>query len=180
MLLTGLNGALGLYSTVKGIYDSAAGSSRQDKLRKQALADEDAWYRRNYYGSYLGSSAARAAIKRVEDSLRRTNSQERAYGMVNGSTPEHAIARSEKGLRAMENVMSGIAANEDERKTRVDAAHRQNRQALLASEISSSRESASRGQNLLGTGYTLLQNALRGVEWGRERHDDENDETGNV
>lgn len=173
MFLTGLNGALGLYSTMKGIYDSTTGAARQDKLRKKAFAEEDGWYRRNYYGNYLDNSAARAAIKRVENSLRRSNEQNRAYSAVNGTTPEHALARNEQGLRAMENVMSNIASSEDERKMRVDAMHRQNRQALLADELNESRSNALRGQNLIGSGYNLLQNALRGVEWGRERHDEE-------
>ena len=73
----------------------------------------------------------------------------------------------------MENVMSNIASSEDERKMSVDAMHRQNRQALLADELNESRSNALRGQNLIGSGYNLLQNALRGVEWGRERHDEE-------
>lgn len=176
-LLTGLNGALGLYSTMKGIYDSTTGPARLQGLRKKALAEEDGWYRRNYYGNYLDSSAARAAIKRVENSLRRSNEQNRAYSAINGSTPELAIARNEQDLRSMENVMSNIASNADEHKMRVDAMHRQNKMAMLNDEMNDTRNNTLRGQNLFGTGYNLLQRALAGVEWGRERHDDNKDNT---
>lgn len=172
MFLTGLNGALGLYSSVKGIFDSAGEASRQKRLQKMARAAEDGWYHRNYYGNFLENSASRAAIKRVEDSLRRQNEQNRAYSAINGSTPENAIARSEQGLRSMENVMTNLAARDDERKMRVDAMHRQNKQALLANELADSRTEEKVSAGLAQGGLNLLQNALLGVEWGREKHDD--------
>lgn len=172
MLLTGLNGALGLYSGVKGIFDSAKEASRQKKLQKMAKAEEEGWYKRNYYGNLLENSATRAAIKRVESSLRRLNEQNRAFSAINGSTPENAIARNEQGLRSMENVFTNLASREDDRKMHVDAIHRQNKQALLSNELNNSFNSEKVAANLAGSGLNLLQNALLGVEWGKEKHDD--------
>ncbi|MBR5814365.1 MAG: hypothetical protein IKY37_07925 [Bacteroidaceae bacterium] len=169
MLLTGLNGALGLYSSVKGIIDSAKESSRQKKLQKMARAEEDAWYRRNYYGNYLDNSASRAAIKRVENSLRRQNEQNRAFSAIHGTTPENAIARNEQGLRSMENLYTNIASRADDHKMQVDAAHRQNKNALLANELAESRYDEKVAGGLASGGLNLLQNALLGVEWGKER-----------
>lgn len=171
MLLTGLNGALGLYSSVRGIMDSAKEASRQKKLQRMAKAEEDGWYRRNYYGNYLDNSSSRAAVKRVENSLRRSSEQNRAYSAINGATPENAIARNEQSLRSMENVFTNIAAGEDDRKMRVDAMHHQNRQALLAGELAGSRNDEKVSATLARGGLDLLQNALRGVEWGKEKHD---------
>ena len=171
MFLTGLNGALGLYSSVKGMFDSASEASKQKKLQKMAKAEEDGWYRRNYYGNYLENTASRAAIKRVENSLRRFNEQNRAHGVINGATPENAMARSEQGLRSMENVFTNLAANEDDRKMRVDAMHRQNKQTLLANELADSRADEKVSASLAQGGLNLLQNALLGVEWGKEKHD---------
>ncbi len=171
MFLTGLNGALGLYSSVKGMFDSASEASKQKKLQKMAKAEEDGWYRRNYYGNYLENTASRAAIKRVENSLRRFNEQNRAHGVINGATPENAMARSEQGLRSMENVFTNLAANEDDRKMRVDAMHRQNKQALLANELANSRTDEKVSAGIAQGGLNLLQNALLGVEWGKEKHD---------
>ncbi|MBR4065507.1 MAG: hypothetical protein IKJ97_02025 [Bacteroidaceae bacterium] len=172
MLLTGLNGALGLYSGVKGIFDSAKEASRQKKLQKMAKAEEEGWYKRNYYGNLLENSATRAAIKRVESSLRRLNEQNRAFSAINGATPENAIARNEQGLRSMENVFTNLASREDDRKMHVDAIHRQNKQALLSNDLNNSFNSEKVAANLAGSGLNLLQNALLGVEWGKEKHDD--------
>ena len=58
MVLTGLNGALGLYSGVKGMLDASKASKSAKDLRNKAKAEEDAWYRRNYYENYLDSTAA--------------------------------------------------------------------------------------------------------------------------
>lgn len=169
MLMTGLNGALGLYSSVKGLFDSADAASRQRKLHKIAKAEEDGWYKRNYYGNFLDNTASRAAVKRVENTLRRQNRQNRAYSAINGATPELAIARNEQGLRSMENVFTNLAANEDDRRMRVDAVHRQNRQALLEGDLKMASDKERAAAGLAGNGLNLLQNAILGVEWGREK-----------
>ncbi len=169
MLMTGLNGALGLYSSVKGLFDSADAASRQRKLHKIAKAEEDGWYKRNYYGNFLDNTASRAAVKRVENTLRRQNRQNRAYSAINGATPELAIARNEQGLRSMENVFTNLAANEDDRRMRIDAIHRQNRQALLEGDLKMASDKERAAAGLAGNGLNLLQNAILGVEWGREK-----------
>lgn len=169
MLMTGLNGALGLYSSVKGLFDTADAASRQRKLHKIAKAEEDGWYKRNYYGNFLDNTASRAAVKRVENTLRRQNRQNRAYSAINGATPELAIARNEQGLRSMENVFTNLAANEDDRRMRVDAIHRQNRQALLEGDLKMASDKEKAAAGLAGNGLNLLQNAILGVEWGREK-----------
>ena len=110
MIMTGINGALGLYSTVKGLLDSSELKKKQSKLRQDAQNEENAWYRRNYYGNFMDNSASKAAIKRVENTLRRNNEQERARSVITGSTPEMSIARNEQGLRTMENVINNLAA----------------------------------------------------------------------
>ena len=173
MFLAGLNGALGLYSSVKGIFDSAKESSRQKRLRRLAKAEEDGWYKRNYYGNFLDNSASRAAIKRVENSLRRQSEQSRAFSAIHGTTPENVLARNEQGLRTVENLYTNLASRADDHKMRVDAIHRQNRQALHANDMSASQNSEKRAAGLASNGLNLLQNALLGVEWGKEKHDED-------
>lgn len=135
MVFKGLNGALGLYASVKGMLDSAKAARDAKKLRRKALAEEDGWYKRNYYGNLLGSTASRAAIKRVENTLRRQNQQDRARSVITGATPEYSVAKSGQTLRAMEGVMGNLASAESDRQSRVDALHRQNRNALLNSGL---------------------------------------------
>lgn len=96
-ILSGLNGALGLYSGVKGLFGAADARDKQKALLKRAAAVEDSWYRRNYFGDFLNNSSARAAIKRVEKTLSRQNKQNRAYAAINGTTPEYSIARTARG-----------------------------------------------------------------------------------
>ncbi|MBO5865165.1 MAG: hypothetical protein J6Q73_03845 [Bacteroidaceae bacterium] len=168
MILTGLNGALGLYSGVKGVLDKNAASKKAKELRNRVRADEAGWYRRNYYESFLDSTAARAAMKRVENSLRRNNEQNRAHSVVVGATPEYSIARNEQGLRSMENMMTNLAAQDDSRKRQVDAIHQQNKNAFIADDFNQLSMDEKMATAAAKNGLNIFQNALLGANWGKE------------
>jgi primosomal protein N' len=170
--LKGLNGALGLYSSVKGVLDKNAASKKAKELRDRARADEEAWYRRNYYESFIDSTAARAAMKRVENSLRRNNEQNRAHSLVMGATPEYSLARNEQGLRSMENVVTNLAAQDDSRKNQIEAVHRQNKNAFLANELNDLALEEKMAMTAANNGYNLFQNALLATKWGNEKKSD--------
>ena len=169
MVLTGLNGALGLYSGVKGMLDASKASKSAKDLRNRAKAEEEGWYRRNYYENYLDSSSAKAAMKRVENTLRKQNAQNRALSVISGATPEYSLARNEQGLRTMENMATNLASMDSNRKSQVDAMHRQNKNAFLNSELNELAMDERLAVSTAGNGLNLLQNALLGVEWGKER-----------
>ena len=168
MILTGLNGALGLYSGVKGMLDKNAASKKAKELRNKAKAEEDAWYKRNYYESFIDSTAAKAAMKRVENSLRRNNEQNRAHSIIVGATPEYSVARNEQGLRSLENVVTNLAVQEDNRKSQVEAIHRQNKNAFLNSELNDLAMDERMATAAANNGLNIFQNALLGVKWGKE------------
>lgn len=169
MILSGINGALGLYSTVKGIVDSSKSKKQQSNLRRTMQNEEDAWYRRNYYGNFMDDKASKAAIKRVENTLRRNNEQERARGIITGSTPEISIARNEQGLRTMENVINNLAVADSNQDQNLDMMHRQNNLALKNAEMQQLSLDERMAKSAASNGYNLMQNALLGVNWGKEK-----------
>lgn len=169
LIMTGINGALGLYSTVKGLIDSSESKKKQSKLRRDAQNEENAWYRRNYYGNFMDNAASKATIKRVENTLRRNNEQERARSIITGSTPELSVARNEQGLRTMENVVNNLAAADGNTKRNVDMAHKQNNLALKSAEQQQLSLDERMAKSAAQSGYNLMQNALLGVKWGKER-----------
>lgn len=171
MIMTGINGALGLYSTVKGLIDSSELKKRESKLRKAAQDEENAWYRRNYYADFMDNSASKAAIKRVENTLRRNNEQERARSIITGSTPEMSIARNEQGLRTMENVVNNLAAADGNAKRNIDLAHKQSNLALNNAEQQKLSLDERMAKSAAKSGYNLIQNALLGAKWGNESRD---------
>lgn len=169
MILAGINGALGLYSTVKGMVDSSDAKKQQSYLRKAMQNDENAWYRKNYYGNFMDDKASKAAIKRVENTLRRNNEQERARSVITGSTPEMSVARNEQGLRTMENVINNLAAADSNRKHNLDMVHNQNSLALKNAEQQQLSLDERMAKSAASNGYNLMQNALLGVNWGKEK-----------
>ena len=168
MVLTGLNGALGLYSGLKGVLDKNAASKKARELRDNAKAEEAGWYRRNYYESFMDNTAAKAAMKRVENSLRQNNRQNRAHSVIMGATPEYSVAANEQGLRSMENMMTNMAAQESDRKSQVEAVHRQNKNAFLNNELSELANDERMATAAASNGYNIFQNALLGALWGKE------------
>ena len=108
-IMTGLTGGLQLYSGVKRLFGERERKREAERILANARANEQAWYKRNYYNDYFNSSMARAAMKRVEDTLSRNSRQNRAYAAVTGATPEFSLARNEQGLNALDNVATNIA-----------------------------------------------------------------------
>lgn len=172
-ILSAANGALGLYSGIKGMFDSAKARDKQERLIKDTSRMENDWFRRNYFGDYLNSSSSRAAIKRVENTLRKQNEQNRAYAAINGATPELAIARNQHGMNMMDNLMTNLASQSDAIKRDVDAAHLRNRQAIAARELSNlSLDEKMAAQSATG-GFDLFKDALMGLNWGNEKDEEE-------
>jgi hypothetical protein len=85
-----------------------------------------------------------------------------------GATPEYSVARNEQGLRSMENVVTNLAAQDDNRKNQVEALHRQNKNAFLANELNDLAMEEKMAMTAANNGYNLFQNALLATRWGNE------------
>ena len=146
-IMTGLTGGLQLYSGVKGLF-----SDKQKEARRalaNARAAEQAWFRRNYYGDYLNNSIARAAIKRVENTLSRNSRQN------------------------MDNMMTNLAAQESTRREAVDAQHLQNMNNLSNRQASlDMNRNTGLDPEIIG-GLSLIEKAIAGANWGREEDDED-------
>ena len=165
-IMSGLAGGLQLYSGVKRLFDGR--ERRAERIMENARAAEQAWYKRNYYNDYFNSSMARAALKRVEETLSKNNAQNRAYAAVTGATPELSLSQSEQRLNAVDNMLTNLAAQESNRRATVDAQHMQNQTAQYNQQLNNLAHDYSGGDaNLLG-GLSLIERAIEGVNWGKE------------
>ncbi len=167
-VLSVANGALGLYSGIKGMFDSAKAKEARKNLMKNASQMENNWFRRNYFSDYLNDSSSRAAIKRVEKTLRKQNEQNRAYAAINGATPELAVARNQQGLNVMDNVMTNIASQSDAVKRNIDSTHLKNRQAIANGQLSQLSLDEKMAAQSATKGLDLFKDALMGLNWGNE------------
>lgn len=166
-IMTGLTGGLQLYSGVKRLFGGK--DRRAERILANARANEQAWYKRNYYNDYFNSSMARAAMKRVEDTLSKNSRQNRAYAAVTGATPELTLAQNEQGLNAVDNIFTDIAAKESVRRDSVDAQHLQNQSSLYNQELHNlANENDSLVDPELLGGVSLIERAIEGVNWGNE------------
>lgn len=160
MILAGLGLAAGLGSTITGAFKA----SKAAKLQKAELdglkRDEQDWYARNYYSNYLDSTEAKAAIKRVEDTLNRRTQEQRARQVITGATAEQANAETATNNKALSDTVTGLASQGSAIKRSVDAQHQANLTNMANMRMGINAQEQAGGQNLIGGGAGLIGSAL--------------------
>lgn len=153
----------GLASGIYGMIKSANAAKEQKKLLDNATTRENAWYNRNYYQNYLDSSESQAAIKRVEDTLKRRNQAAAGTAAVTGATPEAVIAEQGNNQQLMSDTVSNLAARGDEKKSQIDIVHQQNLNNLDAQRMGQYQANETGAASYAGGGLGLVGTALKGL-----------------
>ena len=150
----------GLASGIFGGIKSAKAAREQQRLINEQESKNNAWYNRNYYQNYMESAEAQAAMKRVENTLKKQNQEARATAAVMGSTPEAAAAQQQANNEILDNTATGLAAQATQRKMQVDAANQQNQNAILNARVGQSQMNEQGGAQLMSNGLGLIGSAI--------------------
>lgn len=150
----------GLASGIFGGIKSAKAAREQQRLINEQESKNNAWYNRNYYQNYMESAEAQAAMKRVENTLKKQNQEARATAAVMGSTPEAAVAQQQANNEILDNTATGLAAQATQRKMQVDAANQQNQNAILNARLGQSQMNEHGGAQLMSNGLGLIGSAF--------------------
>lgn len=150
----------GLASGIFGGIKSAKAAREQQRLINEQESKDNAWYNRNYYQNYMESAEAQAAMKRVENTLKKQNQEARATAAVMGSTPEAAVAQQQANNEILDNTATSLAAQATQRKTQVDAANQQNQNAILNARLGQSQMNEQGGAQLMSNGLGLIGSAF--------------------
>lgn len=150
----------GLASGIFGGIKSAKAAREQQRLINEQESKNNAWYNRNYYQNYMESAEAQAAMKRVENTLKKQNQEARATAAVMGSTPEASVAQQQANNEILDNTATGLAAQATQRKTQVDAANQQNQNAILNARLGQSQMNEQGGAQLMSNGLGLIGSAF--------------------
>lgn len=150
----------GLASGIFGGIKSAKAAREQQRLINEQESKNNAWYNRNYYQNYMESAEAQAAMKRVENTLKKQNQEARATAAVMGSTPEAAAAQQQANNEIQDNTATGLAAQATQRKMQVDAANQQNQNAILNARLGQSQMNELGGAQLMSNGLGLIGSAF--------------------
>lgn len=150
----------GLASGIFGGIKSAKAAREQQRLINEQESKNNAWYNRNYYQNYMESAEAQAAMKRVENTLKKQNQEARATAAVMGSTPEAAVAQQQANNEILDDTATGLAAQATQRKTQVDAVNQQNQNAILNARVGQSQMNEQGGAQLMSNGLGLIGSAI--------------------
>ena len=159
--MLGLIGAgIGLASGIFGGIKSAKEAKKQQALINEQEKKNNEWYNRNYYQNYMDTTEAQAAMKRVENTLRRQNEQARATQTVMGGTPELAVAQQQANNEVLADTATGLAAQSTARKAQVDAINSQNQNNITQQRIGQSQATEAGNANLMSSGLGIIGSAL--------------------
>ena len=150
----------GLASGIFGGIKSAKAAREQQRLINEQESKNNAWYNRNYYQNYMESAEVQAAMKRVENTLKKQNQEARATAAVMGSTPESAAAQQQANNEILDNTATGLAAHATQRKMQVDAVNQQNQNAILNARLGQSQMNEQGDAQLMSNGLGLIGSAF--------------------
>lgn len=150
----------GLASGIFGGIKSAQAAKEQNRLIDEQERKNQEWYNRNYYQNYMDSAEAQAAMRRVENTLKRQNEQARATQTVMGGTPEAAIAQQQANNEILADTATGLAAQSTARKANVDAINQANQNNITQQRIGQAQATEAGNANLMSGGLGLIGSAL--------------------
>lgn len=169
MILSSISAGVGLANGVYGMIKSANAAKEQKKALENATSKENAWYNRNYYQNYLDSSESQAAIKRVEDTLKRRNQAAAGTAAITGATPEAVVAQQGNSQELMSDTVANLAARGDARKDQIDAVHQQNVNNLDLQKMGQMQADEAGASSQAGAGLGLIGTALQGVNMDKKK-----------
>lgn len=159
----------GLASGIAGGIKSAKAAKEQQRLIDEQERKNDAWYNRNYYQNYLDSTEAQAAMKRVENTLKKQNQEARATAAITGATPEASVAQQKANNEILDETATGLAAQATARKANVDAVNMQNQNNITQARLGQSSVTEQGNAQLMDNGLGLIGSALSMQEWGKKK-----------
>lgn len=159
----------GLASGIFGGIKSAKAAKEQKRLIDEQESKNNAWYNRNYYQNYMDSTEAQAAMKRVENTLKKQNQEARATAVVTGATPEAAIAQQQANNEILDETATGLAAQATARKAQVEAIDQQNQNNIFQARVGQASAEEKGGAELMGAGLGMVKDALSMVDWDKTK-----------
>lgn len=158
----GVSAASGLI----GGLTSAAAARRQKRRLEKAEARNEAIYNRDYYTNYLDTTQAQAAIRRVEDTMRRRNQQAQAQAAITGGTQEGVIAQQNSDQQLMGGVVSDLAERGDAAKDAATQRYLAAQEAIDNGQIAQAQATEQGNAQLMSSGLGLIGDALAMTNWG--------------
>lgn len=159
----------GLASGIFGGIKSAKAAKEQQRLIDEQESKNNAWYNRNYYQNYMDSAEAQAAMKRVENTLKKQNQEARATAVVTGATPEAAIAQQQANNEILDETATSLAAQATARKAQVEAIDQQNQNNIFQARVGQASAEEKGGAELMGAGLGMVKDALSMVDWDKTK-----------
>ena len=164
-IATAIGAAAGLASSLFGGAKASSAARAAERRQREQEAKEQAWYNRRYNEDYVDTAAGQNLVRRAKDYARETWRKAAGAQAVAGGTDAATALAKEAGNKMVGDTIANIAATDQQRKSQVDAMHRQaesqfaqmdmQREMQRAQNITNAAQSASNA--LLSAGSAVEQ-----------------------
>lgn len=168
MIGAAVSAVAGIAGGIMGNIKAGQAAREQQRLIESAKRDEQAWYDRNYYQNSIDSSSGRAAIKRVEDTLKKRSETAQATAAVMGGTPEAVLAQQANDQQLMSDTVGNLAEQDTARKAQIDAQHQNNQQNFNAQQMQQLQMNEAGASQVASSGMGLIGTALSGMDFKKK------------
>ena len=114
-----------LVSSLFGGAKAAKERRRAERRQRAQEAEEKTWYNRRYNEDYLDTAAGQNLVRRAKEFAKENWKKAQGAAAVGGGTEAGTAMAKEAGNKMVGDTMANIAANDVQRKDRVDDMHRQ-------------------------------------------------------
>ena len=94
-----IGGGLGLANSMFGGIKAAKERKRQDRIIREAKQRNEDFFNSEYYQNYMDRSDVQAAMKRVRDTMRKSNQTAAASAAVTGATRKLSLHKSRRIMK---------------------------------------------------------------------------------
>lgn len=151
--------ALAGVSALSSVLGSAKASSEVRKNERQLRAFQDENLRdyiSNYYDGGLESRSSKAYLKRLDESMRDQQRISEGQAVSTGATQENILAAKQSQNRAMSEAVSGIVAQDEQKKESARERYLQRKMNLMQGEMGMRQQKA---QNWITTAQGIASAA---------------------
>lgn len=151
-IVSALGAAAGLASSLIGGSQASKAARAAERRQREQEASEGAWYQRRYNEDYVDTAAGQNLVRRAKEYAKENWKKAAGAQAVAGGTDAATQMAKDAGNKMVGDTIADIAATDQQRKSQVDAMHRQAEQGFAQMDMDREMQ---RAQNIT----TAAQNA---------------------
>lgn len=144
-----IGGGLSLVSGIAGGIANRKAAKRQEKMLKNQLKENQAWYDRKYNEDPTKRADTVRLLTLMQEQIKNRNNAAKGRQAVMGGTEDSTTAVKEANNKALADTTSQIVAANDSRKDAIEQQYQQNKRAIEGQQMQMEANKAANTANVV-------------------------------